>query len=90
MANLDNIPLDKLSHEHYRQMLVRVGQRSYDEWHSEFLRHQQAFFEDQDKRMREQEARHNEINEFNKRRTHEAKQEFRGYQDKYLEETRRY
>ncbi|MDE5069504.1 MAG: hypothetical protein O4861_00375 [Trichodesmium sp. St16_bin4-tuft] len=35
--------------EHYRQMLVRDGQRRFDEWHTNFLRYQLGFLKDQKK-----------------------------------------
>ncbi len=34
------------SSEEYRQMLVRDGQRRYQEWHSKFLEDQQEFQQD--------------------------------------------
>ena len=43
MADLTNIPPELLSHEHYRQMLVRDGDRRFKEWHTEYLRHQNQF-----------------------------------------------
>jgi hypothetical protein len=32
-----------ISSEHYRQMLVRDGDRRFQEWHSKFLQYQQEF-----------------------------------------------
>jgi len=32
-----------ISSEHYRQMLVRDGDRRFQEWHSKFLKYQQQF-----------------------------------------------
>lgn len=32
-----------LDSERYRQMLVRDGERRYQEWHTAFLEHQKAF-----------------------------------------------
>ncbi len=90
MANFDNIPPEKLSHEHYRQMLVRDGQRRYDEWHGEFIRYQKEFLKDHENRVREIEGVRDDIREYNKRRTREAHQEFLRYQNQYLDETRRY
>ena len=90
MANLDNIPPEKLSHEHYRQMLVRDGQRRYNEWHGEFIRYQNEFLKDHENRVNEFEAHRDEMREFNKRRTSEAREEFLRYKNQYLEETRRY
>ena len=40
MSNPSNTTIDS---EHYRQMLVRDGQRRFDEWHGEFLRYQREF-----------------------------------------------
>jgi len=53
MANLDHIPAHLLNSEHYRQMLVRDGERRFREWHSEFLRYQGEFLKDQHQRTRE-------------------------------------
>jgi len=36
--------------EHYRQMLVRDGERRFQEWHSAFLKYQQEFLKDLGKR----------------------------------------
>lgn len=35
--------------EHYRQMLVRDGDRRFREWHHAFLKYQQQFLQHQDK-----------------------------------------
>ncbi|AFY72843.1 hypothetical protein Syn7502_00701 [Synechococcus sp. PCC 7502] len=32
-----------ISSEHYRQMLVRDGDRRFQEWHSKFLKYQKDF-----------------------------------------------
>ena len=32
--------------EHYRQMLVKDGERRYREWHTAFLRYQQKFLQE--------------------------------------------
>ena len=32
--------------EHYRQMLVRDGDRRFQEWHTAFLRYQQQFLKE--------------------------------------------
>jgi hypothetical protein len=42
MSNPSNTTIDS---EHYRQMLVRDGQRRFDEWHGEFLRYQREFIQ---------------------------------------------
>jgi hypothetical protein len=34
-----------ISSEHYRQMLVRDGDRRFQEWHSKFLKYQQEFLQ---------------------------------------------
>ncbi|MDH6061601.1 hypothetical protein NWP17_14350 [Chrysosporum bergii ANA360D] len=39
-----------IAHERYRQMLVRDGQRRFNEWHSEFLRYQKEFLKDHEHR----------------------------------------
>lgn len=90
MTNLDLIPPEFLSHEHYRQMMVRDGQRSFQEWHGEYLRHQNEFLNDQRTRLRERDELRNKFYEENKRRTSESRQEFLRYQSKYLAEMRRY
>lgn len=90
MTNLDGIPPHLLSSEHYRQMLVRDGQRRYQEWHGEFLRHQEEFLKDKHSRSREIENLRTEIYEYHKRRTAESRNEFLRYQNKFLAEMRRY
>jgi len=35
-----------ISSEKYRQMLVRDGDRRFQEWHSSFLNYQKAYLED--------------------------------------------
>lgn len=35
--------------EHYRQMLVRDGERRFREWHTEFLNYQKQFLRDVEK-----------------------------------------
>ena len=40
MSNPSNTTIDS---EHYRQMLVRDGQRRFNEWHGQFLSHQKKF-----------------------------------------------
>lgn len=35
--------------EHYRQMLVRDGERRFREWHTEFLNYQKQFLRDIEK-----------------------------------------
>ncbi|MEI6331381.1 MAG: hypothetical protein ACOYN8_03820 [Pseudanabaena sp.] len=35
-----------VSSEKYRQMLVRDGDRRFQEWHSSFLNYQKAYLED--------------------------------------------
>lgn len=32
--------------EHYRQMLVKDGERRFHEWHSAFLHHQKQFLQE--------------------------------------------
>ena len=39
-----------ISSEKYRQMLVRDGDRRFQEWHSSFLSYQRAYLEDLNKR----------------------------------------
>ena len=36
--------------EKYRQMLVRDGDRRFQEWHNSFLSYQRAYLEDMNKR----------------------------------------
>lgn len=55
MADLANNPVHWLSSEHYRQMLVRDGERRFKEWHGEFLRYQGDFLKDRHHRIREME-----------------------------------
>jgi len=38
--------------EKYRQMLVRDGDRRFQEWHNRFLSYQQAYLEDMNKRKK--------------------------------------
>ena len=38
-----------ISSEKYRQMLVRDGDRRFQEWHSSFLNYQQAYLKDLNK-----------------------------------------
>lgn len=90
MAIFDNIPPEKLSHEHYRQMLVRDGQRRFDEWHGEFLRFKNEFLQDRENRIRELEAVRDDIHEYNKRRSQEVREEFLRHQNKFLDEMRRF
>lgn len=90
MADLTNIPPDLLSHEHYRQMLVKDGDRRFKEWHTEYLRHQSEFLKDQQNRIREIENSRRSVYEDHKRRSQESRQEFLRYQNKFLNEMRRY
>ncbi|MGD1700625.1 hypothetical protein [Dapis sp. BLCC M229] len=83
MRDLSNVPIHLLDHEHYRQMLVRDGQRRFNEWHTEYLRYQQKFLQDQQRRILE-------IEKYNKRRFQESRKEFLRYQNKFLNEMRRY
>lgn len=39
-----------ISSEKYRQMLVRDGDRRFQEWHSSYLNYQRAYLEDLKKR----------------------------------------
>jgi hypothetical protein len=39
-----------ISSEKYRQMLVRDGDRRFQEWHNSFVSHQRAYLEDMNKR----------------------------------------
>lgn len=39
-----------VSSEKYRQMLVRDGDRRFKEWHDKFLKYQQLFLADMNKR----------------------------------------
>jgi len=39
-----------VSSEKYRQMLVRDGDRRFQEWHNSFLNYQRAYLEDLNKR----------------------------------------
>ncbi|NMF61387.1 hypothetical protein DP113_29865 [Brasilonema octagenarum UFV-E1] len=90
MANLNNIPVDRLDSEHYRQMLVRDGERRFSEWHGEFLRHQREFLKDQHNRIRELENLRKSIYVDHKRRSQESRNEFLRYYYKFLAEMRRY
>lgn len=90
MANLDNIPVDRLSSEHYRQMLVRDGERRFREWHGEFLRYQREFLKDQHRRIRELENQRKSIYADHKRCSQESRSEFLRYHYKFLAEMRRY
>lgn len=90
MADLSNIPVHLLSSEHYRQMLVRDGDRRFREWHGEYLRHQNQFLNDQKNRVQEIEDLRKEIYADHKRRSQESRQEFLRYQNKFLDEMRRY
>ncbi|MEL7037812.1 MAG: hypothetical protein AAFO04_19680 [Cyanobacteria bacterium J06592_8] len=85
-----NIPVHLLDSEHYRQMLVADGQRRYQEWHNEYLRHQKEFLNDQHQRIRELENLRKEIHTDHKRSSQESREEFLRYQQKYLNEMRRY
>ncbi len=38
--------------EKYRQMLVRDGDRRFQEWHNRFLSYQKAYLEDMNKRKK--------------------------------------
>lgn len=42
-----------MAHEHYRQMLVRDGERRFHQWHQEFIRYQKQFLKDQERRIKE-------------------------------------
>ena len=42
MSNPSNTTIDS---EHYRQMLVRDGQRRVKEWHDKFLSYQKKFLQ---------------------------------------------
>lgn len=88
--NISDIPPELLSHEHYRQMLVRDGDRRFKEWHTEFLRHQNQFLNDRHNRIRELENLRKSIYEDHKRRSQESRQEFLRYHYKFLAEMRRY
>ncbi|NET42896.1 MAG: hypothetical protein F6K15_13685 [Okeania sp. SIO2B3] len=90
MRDLSNVPIHLLNHEHYRQMLVRDGQRRFNEWHTEYLRYQQEFLKDQRRRIRELENLRESIYQYNKRRSRESRREFLRYQNKFLNEMRRY
>ncbi|GAB1539013.1 hypothetical protein NUACC21_16780 [Scytonema sp. NUACC21] len=90
MADLSNVPPHLLSHEHYRQMLVRDGERRFREWHSEYLRYQGEFLKDRQHRIRELENLRKDIDADRKRRSQESRQEFLRYQNKFLNEMRRY
>ncbi len=90
MRDLSNVPIDKLDHEHYRQMLVRDGQRRFNEWHTKYLRFQQGFLQDQRRRIQELENLRESIYKYNKRRSQESRREFLRYQNKFLNEMRRY
>lgn len=90
MPNLDNIPVDLLSHEHYRQMLVRDGERRFREWHTEYLRYQSQFLNDQHHRIRELENLRKSVYEDHKRRSQESRNEFLRYHYKFQAEMRRY
>ena len=37
---------NSIDSEHYRQMLVKDGERRYREWHTAFLRYQQKFLQE--------------------------------------------
>jgi len=39
-----------LSSEAYRQMLVKDGERRFQEWHGDFIKYQKKFLQDQEKR----------------------------------------
>ena len=39
-----------ISSEKYRQMLVRDGDRRFQDWHNSFLSYQKAYLEDMNKR----------------------------------------
>ncbi|NUN65093.1 hypothetical protein HCU40_10085 [Pseudanabaena biceps] len=41
-----------ISSEKYRQMLVRDGDRRYQDWRNSFLSYQKAFLEDMNKRKK--------------------------------------
>jgi hypothetical protein len=90
MADLTNIPSELLSHEHYRQMLVKDGERRFKEWHTEYLRHQNQFLKDQQNRISELENLRHSVYEDHKRSTQKARQEFLRYQNKFLNEMHRY
>ncbi|MDZ8189263.1 MAG: hypothetical protein RMX96_31045 [Nostoc sp. ChiSLP02] len=90
MADLSNVPSHLLSHEHYRQMLVRDGERRFQEWHTEYLRYQRKFLNDQQNRIKELENLRKDIHADRKHRSQESRQEFLQYQNKYLNEMRRY
>ncbi|MBD2773099.1 hypothetical protein [Iningainema tapete] len=87
---LENIPPHKLDSEHYRQMLVRDGERRFREWHGEFLRYQREFLNDQHRRIRELENLRKNIYADHKRRSQESRDEYLRYYYKYLAEMRRY
>ncbi len=69
MAKLDGISAKSLWHEHYRQMLVRDGERRFQEWHGEFLRFKREFLKDLLVRIREWDELRNSFYAENKRRT---------------------
>ncbi|WP_190316003.1 hypothetical protein [Pseudanabaena sp. UWO310] len=41
-----------ISSEKYRQMLVRDGDRRFQEWHSSYLNYQRAYLADMNKRKK--------------------------------------
>lgn len=43
MNQVQRQPKPYLDSEHYRQMLVRDGERRFQEWHTAFLEHQKTF-----------------------------------------------
>lgn len=90
MADLTNIPPELLSHEHYRQMLVKDGERRFKESHTEYLRHQNQFLKDRQNRISELENLRHSVYEDHKRSTQKARQEFLRYQNKFLNEMHRY
>ncbi|NES08411.1 MAG: hypothetical protein F6K22_40105 [Okeania sp. SIO2F4] len=90
MRDLSNVPIHLLDHEHYRQMLVRDGQRRFNEWHTEYLKYQQGFLQDQRRRIQELENLRESIYKDHKRRSQESRKEFLRYQNKFLNEMRRY
>lgn len=79
MADLTKVPVHLLSSEHYRQMLVRDGERRFREWHTEFLRYQKQFQADRERRIRELENLRKSSYEERKRRSLESQKEYLGY-----------
>ena len=78
MRDPSDTPIDS---EHYRQELVRDGQRRFDEWHSEFLKHQEEFIQSVDN-----ESYRQMLVRDGQRRFDEWHGEFLRYQKKFIQE----